>query len=173
MSLGKNISKRIDELGWNQKRLGDELRGKKVSQQNISALIKRGSEKSKHARPIAAAMGLTIDELVSGIWKLHSGALPAPSFDGFGKTERIEPKASPFYKPSKTENLIFAIVKSLADEEQEELLDELRAWHETHLLSQRHVRGSLRPVGNRRMLGEFGTPKGPAQKRRASTTKRK
>lgn len=156
MGLGKHIQKRLDELEWEQKDLVDKTRPNSnsdpvVDQQTLSAIITRDSKRTMYLEPIADALRLTANELISGKWN---------------KPNSAEPKNSPLYKPSKTENIIFAIVKSLADEEQEELLEQMRAWYETHAVSQKHVRGTLRPIGNTRMLGAFGTPKRAAAKRR-------
>lgn len=148
MGLGIHIQKRLNELGWLPQDLVDKTKPRPgadpvVSQQALSAIMTRDSLRTKYLVAIAEALQLTPGDLLNGKWS---------------KPNSSEPKDSPLYKPTKTENLIFAIVKSLAEEEQEELLIELRGWHEAHAATQRHVRGNLNPVGNARILGEFGTP---------------
>lgn len=158
MGLGIHIQKRLDELKWEQKDLVAATKPNPdappaFSQQALSAIMTRDSKRTVYLEVIADALRLTANQLLSGKWN---------------KPNSVEPKDSPLYKPSRTETLIFAIVKSLADEEQEELLLELRAWHTTHSVSQNHVRGELRPVGNVRVLGKFGRP-GQKTKQRAKS----
>lgn len=70
MAIGINIKKRLTELGWDQKNLVARLADLKlrVSQQNVSAIVRRDSSKSKHLVPIAQALWLRPDQLLSGNW---------------------------------------------------------------------------------------------------------
>ncbi|MFI9652821.1 S24 family peptidase [Guyparkeria halopsychrophila] len=63
MSLGKNIRTLRKTYGWSQQTLSDKTGGA-VSQGAIAALESRDSKKSEHAKPIAAAFGVDVADLV-------------------------------------------------------------------------------------------------------------
>lgn len=62
MALGKQIRKHRDRLGWTLEHL-EERSG--VSVGTISALEVRDSKRSVYAAPIAKALGVTLEELLS------------------------------------------------------------------------------------------------------------
>lgn len=62
MSLGKNIRARREALGWTLEDLADRSG---VELGTISALEVRGSTRSKFAGALAAALGVTVDQLLS------------------------------------------------------------------------------------------------------------
>ena len=75
MGIGKNIQKRMEQLGWKQRDLVAHIRqidsDVRDMQQIVHALIHRDSASSKHTSLIAAALQLTADELISGRWNNH------------------------------------------------------------------------------------------------------
>lgn len=71
MALGKNIKKRMVELGWNERELHEQtkrLGGEGIKQQTINILIRRDSRRSMYVADLARALFLEEGELLSGIW---------------------------------------------------------------------------------------------------------
>lgn len=143
MGIGKNLQKRLDELEKDQKWLVTQSG---VAQQTVSALIKRDSRRSVYTSQLAEAVLLKTDQLISGDW---------PPLNGHAKEAlRVATDA----KTKDRENVIFAIVRTLTPEQQEDVLAKLRAAHAANAASAKHVKGILKTVGNKRIEREFGTP---------------
>lgn len=64
MAIGKRIEKRLSDLGWERKDLLDKVEG--LTPQALSNLIRRDSKRSEWDEAIAAALDMTVMELVYG-----------------------------------------------------------------------------------------------------------
>ena len=66
MALGAHVKRRREELQLTQEQLSQRSG---VNQQSISALESRDSKQSRYLLPLARALGLQADELLSGRWR--------------------------------------------------------------------------------------------------------
>lgn len=139
MGIGKHLERRLAELGWDQKRLVTES---KLGQQTVSAIITRDSVRSRFTPHLAATVFLSTDQLITGIWPKYEGKPLAVAVDN---------------KTRDREQLLFALIRSLTPEQQEDLLPPLRAAHEANTTTKKHVGAILRTIGNARMEKEYGT----------------
>lgn len=138
MGIGGHLQKRLEELGWDQKRLVSET---KLGQQTISAIITRDSERSKYTPLLASAVYLTTDQLISGIWP--KGQRLAVQIDA---------------KTKDREQLLMALIRDMTPEQQEELIPHLRAFHTANAAARKNLAGQLKTVSNPRMERVFGSP---------------
>lgn len=74
MALGKNIRRLREAQGLTQKELAVKAGGAGLSQGTITALETRDSQKSVHVARIAAALGVTVEERMTG-----DGTPPEPA----------------------------------------------------------------------------------------------
>lgn len=90
MGLGKEIRRQRTLRGWTLEKLS-ERSGVDIG--TISALEKRDSTKSKYARALASAFGLSVDELESG----ESGDYAAGADDPAAQHPRVQEDMPPAY----------------------------------------------------------------------------
>lgn len=75
MAIGKTILKRLTELGWERKDLLDRVDG--LTPQALSNLIRRDSKRSEWDEKIAAALQMSVMELVYGVARITYETPPA------------------------------------------------------------------------------------------------
>ncbi len=145
MGIGSHLERRLEELGWDQKKLIEES---KLGQQTVSALIRRDSERSKYTARLAATVYLTTDQLISGVWPK-------------GRTVDVTTDA----KTKEREQLLLALIRDMTPEQQEELIPHLRAFHSANIATRKQLLGRLKTVSNARIEGTFGSIRKLAAKR--------
>lgn len=111
MAMGRRIKELREAIGWTQERLAQEA---EVGQATISAIETRDSSRSIYAARLAAAMGVTVELLMSDT--------PIPELlKARAKAQKTGAALTPFQRQ------VLADMEELLEEDQQRFASELKA----------------------------------------------